>query len=215
MWCCTHTNTVLISISVFVRFSTLGDSRRFLRSVTCSYWKTQYKSALQGLGSPNNLAERREQLSFTFIFRQTNLCASRTHTAATKQTESRRLPVDSCNHSMCQHTSVPTCCTKQQSSCQTYITTDFKLFFSSSRFTFHLLSRWFLARLILSPWRYSSKTSVALQRSTLLYIPEDSTLHNHRRENIESYEMNYCSGRPLLVSEHRKTTKFIRPVRPI
>jgi hypothetical protein len=33
----------------------------------------------------------------------------------------------------------------------------------------------------------SSETSVASQRTTRRYIPEDSTLHNHRCENLKSY----------------------------
>jgi hypothetical protein len=32
----------------------------------------------------------------------------------------------------------------------------------------------------------SSETSVDFQRTTQLYIPEDITLHNHRRENLKS-----------------------------
>jgi hypothetical protein len=34
---------------------------------------------------------------------------------------------------------------------------------------------------------YSSETSVDFQRTTRRYIPEDSTLHNHRSENLKSY----------------------------
>jgi hypothetical protein len=34
----------------------------------------------------------------------------------------------------------------------------------------------------------SSETSVDFQRVTRRYIPEDSTLHNHRCENLKSYE---------------------------
>jgi hypothetical protein len=34
---------------------------------------------------------------------------------------------------------------------------------------------------------YSSETSVDFQRTTRRYIPEDSTLHNHRCENLKSY----------------------------
>jgi hypothetical protein len=33
----------------------------------------------------------------------------------------------------------------------------------------------------------SSETSVATQRTTRSQIPEDDTLHNHRRENLKSY----------------------------
>jgi hypothetical protein len=44
----------------------------------------------------------------------------------------------------------------------------------------HLLPHWFLAWLILRPWRWrqcSSETSVDFQWTTRRYIPEDSTLH--------------------------------------
>jgi hypothetical protein len=34
---------------------------------------------------------------------------------------------------------------------------------------------------------YSSETSVDLKRTAWPYIPEDRTLHNHRRENLKSY----------------------------
>jgi hypothetical protein len=33
----------------------------------------------------------------------------------------------------------------------------------------------------------SSETSVDFQDNTRRYIPEDSTLHNHRCENLKSY----------------------------
>jgi hypothetical protein len=35
----------------------------------------------------------------------------------------------------------------------------------------------------------SSETSVDFQRTTRRYIPEDSTLHNHRCENLTSYNI--------------------------
>jgi hypothetical protein len=35
---------------------------------------------------------------------------------------------------------------------------------------------------------YSSETSADFQRSTQRYIPEDSTFHNHRSENLKSYK---------------------------
>jgi hypothetical protein len=60
----------------------------------------------------------------------------------------------------------------------------------------HLLSRWYLARLIFSSLKKKaicfSETSVYFQRTTLRYIPEDSTLHNHRCENIKSYCWSIC-----------------------
>jgi hypothetical protein len=34
--------------------------------------------------------------------------------------------------------------------------------------------------------KYSSEKSVVFQRTTLRYIPEDSTLHNHRCESLKS-----------------------------
>jgi hypothetical protein len=33
----------------------------------------------------------------------------------------------------------------------------------------------------------SSEKSVDFQRTTRRYVPEDRTLHNHRRENLKSY----------------------------
>jgi hypothetical protein len=38
---------------------------------------------------------------------------------------------------------------------------------------------------------YSSETSVATQQ-TIRHIPEDDTLHNHRCENLKSYEVFKC-----------------------
>jgi hypothetical protein len=39
----------------------------------------------------------------------------------------------------------------------------------------------------------SSETSVDTQRTTLRYIPEDGTLHNHRCENLKSDIIFPCS----------------------
>jgi hypothetical protein len=66
----------------------------------------------------------------------------------------------------------------------------------------HLISRWFLARLILRPCRWrrcSSVTSVHFQRATWRYIPEDSTFHNHRSENLKSYTWNQVLLQNLLI----------------
>jgi hypothetical protein len=55
----------------------------------------------------------------------------------------------------------------------------------------YLLSRWYLARLILRPWRIaicSSETSVGFQRTTRRYIAEDTTLHN-----LKSYILHMVS----------------------
>jgi hypothetical protein len=61
--------------------------------------------------------------------------------------------------------------------------------------TCHLLSRWFLAQLILRTLKMdaicSSETSVDFHRTTRRYIPEDSTLHNHRCENLKSYRKGH------------------------
>jgi hypothetical protein len=35
----------------------------------------------------------------------------------------------------------------------------------------------------------SSETSIDSKRTTCQYIPEDSTLHNHRYENLKSYRI--------------------------
>jgi hypothetical protein len=40
---------------------------------------------------------------------------------------------------------------------------------------------------------WSSETLVDFQRTTLHYIPEDRTLHNHRCENLKSYLSVYVS----------------------
>jgi hypothetical protein len=61
----------------------------------------------------------------------------------------------------------------------------------------HLLSRWFLAQIIIfSSLNMEticfSKTSVDFQRITRGYIPEDGTLHNHRCENLKSYIKIRC-----------------------
>jgi hypothetical protein len=37
---------------------------------------------------------------------------------------------------------------------------------------------------------WSSETSVDFQRTTRRYVPEDSTFHNHRHENLNSYKEN-------------------------
>jgi hypothetical protein len=34
---------------------------------------------------------------------------------------------------------------------------------------------------------YSSEAAIDFQRTTWRYIPEDSTLHNHRFDNLKSY----------------------------
>jgi hypothetical protein len=41
----------------------------------------------------------------------------------------------------------------------------------------------------------SSEMSVAFQRTTRRYIPEDRTLHNHRCENLKSYKSKFRLGR--------------------
>jgi hypothetical protein len=38
------------------------------------------------------------------------------------------------------------------------------------------------------------ETSVDVQRTTWLYIPEDSTLHNYRCENLKSYMFRKMEG---------------------
>jgi hypothetical protein len=43
----------------------------------------------------------------------------------------------------------------------------------------------------------SSETSVDTQRTTRRYIPEVDTLHNHRCENLKSYERQKVCNRPL------------------
>jgi hypothetical protein len=41
---------------------------------------------------------------------------------------------------------------------------------------------------------YASETSVHFQRTTLRYIPEDSTLHNHGCENFKSHKLQHDSS---------------------
>jgi hypothetical protein len=45
----------------------------------------------------------------------------------------------------------------------------------------------------------SSETS-DLTRATQRNIPEDTTLHSHRRENLKSYTVNVVSSSPILVT---------------
>jgi hypothetical protein len=42
---------------------------------------------------------------------------------------------------------------------------------------------------------YSSETSFYFQRATRHYIPEDRTLHNHRCENLKSYNIKMDPGK--------------------
>jgi hypothetical protein len=55
----------------------------------------------------------------------------------------------------------------------------------------HLLSHWFLAHLILRAWRWRRrflpKRWLTFQRTTLRYISEGITFHNHRCENLRFY----------------------------
>jgi hypothetical protein len=61
-------------------------------------------------------------------------------------------------------------------------------------FSCHLLSRWYLARLIPWPWKWkwhvSLKMLLHFQWTTWRYIPQDIILHNHRCENLKSYMKN-------------------------
>jgi hypothetical protein len=49
----------------------------------------------------------------------------------------------------------------------------------------------------------SSETSVEFQRTTRRYIPEGSTLHKHRCENLKSYIR--VASLPVLQSKTKKT----------
>jgi hypothetical protein len=54
----------------------------------------------------------------------------------------------------------------------------------------HLLARWFvepISSTLKMDTICSSETSVETQRTTRRHIPEDYTLHNHRCENLKSY----------------------------
>jgi hypothetical protein len=68
--------------------------------------------------------------------------------------------------------------------------------------TYNFLSRWYCSyTLKMEVIRYL-ETSVDFQRITLRYIPEDSTLHNHRCQNLTSY---------IRAVLFLKTVMFIRP----
>jgi hypothetical protein len=54
---------------------------------------------------------------------------------------------------------------------------------------FHLISRWFLARLILRLRRIHSQLRLTFSAP---YNPEDTMIHNHRCENLESYTTVDC-----------------------
>jgi hypothetical protein len=48
----------------------------------------------------------------------------------------------------------------------------------------------------------SSETSIDFKRTTRRYIPEDSTtLHNHCRENLKSYNINFIPVNATLPSK--------------
>jgi hypothetical protein len=51
----------------------------------------------------------------------------------------------------------------------------------------HLLSGWFLTSTMKMEAICSSETLVHFQRTTWLYILEDSTLHSHRCEHLKTY----------------------------
>jgi hypothetical protein len=58
---------------------------------------------------------------------------------------------------------------------------------------FYLLHVGFLLELSFDPEdgaTYSSETLGDFQRATQRYIPEDRTVHSHRRENLKSYNNN-------------------------
>jgi hypothetical protein len=54
----------------------------------------------------------------------------------------------------------------------------------------------------------SSETSIRFQQPTWCYIPEDSTLHNHRCENLKSYQVAIYSSE-MLVSTYQTTQQHI------
>jgi hypothetical protein len=69
----------------------------------------------------------------------------------------------------------------------------------------------------------SSETSADFQRTTRCYIPEDSTLHNHRCENLKSYLQStfiittWCrdSVGELIVAQLVKKSHFMEPENPL
>jgi hypothetical protein len=67
------------------------------------------------------------------------------------------------------------------------------------------LACWFFAEAIPSTLKMkaicSSETSVDTRRTTRCYIPEDGTIHNHRSENLKSYNV-YFLLKPLSIIIH-------------
>jgi hypothetical protein len=63
------------------------------------------------------------------------------------------------------------------------------------QFAFTLVSSWAYSSTLKMKPICSSETSVDLQLTTRFYIPEDSTLHNHRCENLKAYK---CSSADVL-----------------
>jgi hypothetical protein len=53
----------------------------------------------------------------------------------------------------------------------------------------------------------SSETSVDSQRTTRRYISEDGTLHNHRCDNLRSYDFKYVSKQQTDWSMETKISK--------
>lgn len=52
---------------------------------------------------------------------------------------------------------------------------------------------------------YSPKTSVDVQRTVRRYVPVRKTLHNHRYQNLNSYEMEVMCSPETLISTLKRT----------
>jgi hypothetical protein len=89
---------------------------------------------------------------------------------------------------------------------QFYVTTD------GIRNPDHLFARWFaepISSTLKMEATCSSETSGATQRTTRRPIPEDDTLHNHRCENLKSYQTILFISTPHGVkrtSKHRRNS---------
>jgi hypothetical protein len=91
----------------------------------------------------------------------------------------------------------------------------------------HLLSRWYLAQFI-QPWRWRRyippKRRLTFSGLHGVNIPEDSTIHNHRCENLKSYLHNFfaeistskknmaCGGTETIISKTCSNDRIVEKI---